>query len=253
MPTAIERASGWKVPRKKKAGSCENHGIRPRRTRMTDNEATRLIERWFAKHDDGEFGPGRRVRRWFPYSVVGPTTDGAPIVFTTKPSVVLAAMDQDEVADGPGVIGRYGLPSRTDLAWMGGIIGARALLFLGDMDPVDLMVFALLRTSLSARQVTFVGVNDALLEAAGLSATTTVSIPLAPSEQQSLTLLGNVLPDLCDTVGRDCARLLEQGRKIELEGVRSCRQGVAAIGRLVGVRGHPQPRKVRQKKKGGRK
>jgi len=198
-----------------------------------DNDPTRLIEGWFAKHDDGEFGPSMRVRRSFPYSVVGPTTDGAPIVFTTKPSVVLAAIDQDEVADGPGVIGRYGLPSRTDLDWIGGIIGARELLFLGDMDPVDLMVFAWLRSSLCPKQVTCAGVNDVLLEAAGLSATTSASLPLAASEQQSLTLLRKVLPDLGDTVGRECARMLEQGRKIELEGVRSSREGVAAIARSV--------------------
>jgi hypothetical protein len=204
---------------------------------MVDNDPARLIEGWFAKHDDGEFGPSRRVRRSFPYSVLGPTTDGAPIVFTTKPSVVLAAIDQEEVADGPGVIGRYGLPSRTDLDWIDRIIGARALLFLGDMDPVDLMVFAWLRSSLHPKQVTFAGINDALLEAARLSATTPLSIPLAASEQQSLTLLRSVLPDLGDTVGRDCARLLEQGRKIELEGVRSGREGVEAIARAVRFRG----------------
>jgi hypothetical protein len=204
---------------------------------MVDNEATRLIERWFAKHNDGEFGPGIRVGRSFPYSVVGPATDGAPVVFTTKPSVVLAATDQDEVADGTGVIGRYGLPSLRDLDWIGRIVGARTVLFLGDMDPADLMVFAWLRNSLCASQFTFTGVNDALLEAAGLSATTPLSLPLAASEQQSMTLLRTVLPDLADTVGRDCARMLEQGRKIELEAVRSSPGGLPAIARAVGIRG----------------
>ncbi len=199
-----------------------------------DNDPTRLIERWFAKHDDGEFGPSMRVRRWFPYSVVGPATEGTPIVFTTKPSVVLAAIDRGEVTAGPGVIGRYGLPSPTDLGWISGMIGPRELLFLGDMDPVDLMVFAWLRTRLSPKQVTFVGVNDALLEAAKISSTTTISLLLAASEQQSLTLLRNVLPDLGNTVGRNCVRMLEQGRKIELEGLASSRKGVAAIVRLVG-------------------
>ncbi len=201
-----------------------------------ESDPTRLIEDWFASHDDGEFVAATRAR---PYSVVGPTTDGRPIVFTTKPSTVLPALYPDEEADGPGVIGRYGLPSRTDLGWIAALIGSRELLFLGDMDPVDLVVFAWLRSSLSPRQVTFAGVNDALLEAAGLSETPAVAMPLAPSEQQSLALLRKVLPDLGHTVGPNCARLLEQGHKIELEGVKSGRHGVASIAQSAGARRLP--------------
>ena len=199
-----------------------------------DNDATRLIEAWFAENEDGEYVSGTRAR---PFSVVGPTTDGAAIVFTTKPGVVVAALCPGAEADGPGVIGRCGLLSRTDLDWIGGMIGTRELLFLGDMDPADLMVFAWLRSSLGPRRVTFAGVNDALLEAAGLSATTALGIPLVPSEQRSLTVLRRVLPEIASTVGPNCARMLEQGRKIELEGVKSSREGVAAIVQSVGLRG----------------
>ena len=217
------------------------------------NDVVRLTEEWFTTHDDGEFASGTRAH---PYSVVPPATDAGRIVFTTKPSTVLAAIGQGKVADESGVIGRYGLPSRTDLDWISGMIARREFLFLGDMDPVDLMVFAWLRSGLSPKQVTFAGINDALLEAAGLSSTTTILIPLAPSEQQALTILRDVLPDLGDTVGVNCVRMLEQGRKIELEALGSSRTGMAAIARLVGVRkragGPPQRGGGATRRAGGR-
>lgn len=193
----------------------------------------RVIERWFTKHEDGEFAFGPRGNA---YSIIGPTTARAPFVFTTKPRIV-SALYEKEAAPACGVIGRPGLPSRSDLAWIGRLVGTRKLLFLGDMDPADLMMFAWARAGLHPTHVTFAGVNDALLKASGVATTGAFAIPLAESEQASLALLGEVVPDLARVVGRNCVQLLEAGRKIELEVLRGSRKGQAAMARALGFRG----------------
>jgi len=198
-----------------------------------DNGVVQLIETWFAEHDnDGDFASGIST---LPYSVIGPTIDGGRVIFATKQRVVSTIVDERKVSDEFGMIARYGLPGETDLHWIRKLIGPRELLFLGDMDPVDLMVFAWLRARLRPKHVIHIGVNDALLAALRISSTKTLSIPCGPSEQQSLALLKKVLPDLRKTVGTNCAQMLERGAKIELDGIGRDRKHRVAIARVVGA------------------
>ena len=67
------------------------------------------------------------------------------VLFTTKPAIVSTVIEKCDAARDFGMIGRYGLPSVADLPWIRTMVGSRELFFLGDMDPVDLMVFAWLR------------------------------------------------------------------------------------------------------------
>lgn len=115
---------------------------------MQSNTAT-LIEAWFTEHNqDGEFvWDGRAV----PYSIVGPSSHVERMVLTTKPLIVSIAIGK--ASERVGMIGRYGLPQVSDLSWIRSIVGQRPLLFLGDMDPVDLMVFAWLRIHLLSRAI----------------------------------------------------------------------------------------------------
>lgn len=184
----------------------------------------KLIEAWFLEHDgDGEFLAGRRA---CPYSLIGSVGAAARIIYTTKPSIVCAAM-----APAPppsiGIVGRYGLPSKADLIWIRKLIARQQLLFLGDMDPVDLLVFAWLRASLHPTRIGYLGINDAFLGSLRLSSTRSIYGRCAPSEVESRVLLRQVFPDLRETLGRRNAELLERGHKVELDVIVSTRRSVA--------------------------
>lgn len=182
------------------------------------------ISAWFAEHDDdGEFALGTRA---LPFSVIRPAGAAAPVLLTTKPSVVMPIIDR-EARHGFGMIGRYGLPDEADLRWILKVIGRHPLFFLGDMDPVDLMVFAWLRAVLRPRPVTYLGVNDDFFKALELPSTGSFSIPCGPSERESLAFLKRVFPDLTEKVGHKCAEMLDRGEKIELEVIAGNRQKAA--------------------------
>ncbi len=198
------------------------------------DDVAELIDAWFAKREDDGFVRGGTD---VPYSVIGPSTEAERIIFTTKPMIVSLALSDQEMLDQMGIIGRPGLPTRTDLDWISLMIGQRELLFLGDMDPVDLMVFAWLRATLPGKHVGFLGISDSLLKAASIPLTTTYFLSCAPSEQQSLAFLRKVLPELTKTVGSDCADMLQRGRKRELEGIGDRRTRARVIAQAVSQRG----------------
>jgi hypothetical protein len=188
------------------------------------NDPAALIEAWFAEHDgDGEFQkPSPAVA----FSVIVPSSSAGRIVYTTKPRVVSTVIEQSEVPGELGMVGRYGLPGEADARWLSGMVGPGGLSFLGDMDPVDLMIFFWLRERLSPGRIGYSGLNDALLDALGIVSTDLVAIPLAPSERRAIAFLRGLFPDLRETVGPRCAQILEQGRKIELEVMLQSKHGL---------------------------
>ncbi len=86
--------------------------------------------------------------------------------------------------------------------------------FLGDCDPFDLLVFAWLRQHLTIR---FLGTSDAVVSALGVDVTERITIPFPVEEQRAMSLVGEIWPDFAKSVGPQCARLLDGGRKLELE------------------------------------
>jgi hypothetical protein len=182
-------------------------------------ELPRKIEEWYDHFgEDVEFV---RCGRAEAFSVVGPSqTEANPIyVYATKPHCILAAKREYPEFDAVGLISRTGLPSTDDVGWIRNLLAQRELVFLGDMDPVDLLVFAWLRAYLDHSQVTHLGVSDSYLNQLGIELPESFIISCAPSEKQSLSFLESVLPDYRALVGPDCATLLDDGRKIELEAV----------------------------------
>ncbi len=115
--------------------------------------------------------------------------------------------------------GRFGLPDEADLPWICQLAGTRELLFLGDMDPVDLLVFAWLRAKLHPREIKHLGINDSFLMELGVRAAEARLIPCAVSERESLAFLQEVVPQIRETVGDDCNRILDRGEKIEIEAI----------------------------------
>lgn len=186
-----------------------------------------LIEAWFAEHsDDGDFVYERKPS---PYSVIGPSTPAGRIVFATKPSPVASAIHECAACSGIGMIGHYGLPSDLDVAWIRRVVAEHELLFLGDMDPVDLMIFAWLRARLQPKQIVHLGINDSYLAKLDVYLPESFLMQFSASERKSFPLLKKVFPDFRETVGEKCALTLERGRKIELDAIISATQSVAEI------------------------
>lgn len=189
------------------------------------------IDDWFAERDgDGEFA---RHSRGVAYLIVGPITDGGRAILTTKPRIFAAALgelgsSEREVRD-VSMVGRYGLPAADDLKWIRAVLGDARPLFLGDMDPVDLLIYAWLKAQAEMQDIEYMGVHDRLLCALGISFERCVTCSCLPSECDSLDLLVHVLPGLREFVGADCYSALENGQKIELESL------VSATGNPVAV------------------
>lgn len=147
-------------------------------------DSASLIEAWFERHDgDGEFA---RHGRMLPYTFVAPASDASTIVYTTKPAAVLAAVG-DKLPPPLGIVGRRGLPGASDPAWIRCLVGEGELRFLGDLDPVDLMVFAWLRWRLHPTPVAYLGVGDACLPRSRNICPRRITFPARPrSENRSI-------------------------------------------------------------------
>jgi hypothetical protein len=117
------------------------------------------------------------------------------------------------------MIGGYGLPNVDDVKRLVNLPETTRLWFLGDLDPVDLMIFAWLRAKLPFRKVAHLGVGDALLSALNANIAEFPNNVVSPSEKLSLPTLCQAFPDVRETVGSQCFDLLFGGYKIELEAV----------------------------------
>jgi len=202
---------------------------------MTRDPAT-LIEEWFLTHNgDGEF---YRPDSSTPYTVITPSKLNTQIVFCTKPAIVSRLFDGNSPSDVTGIIGRCGLPYVPDLRWVRRIAGGRRIVFLGDMDPVDLMIFAWLRIHLTHKRIAFLGIGDVLLKCMRLPLSSTNTIPLAPSEGRAVGHLAVVLPKFHHIIGPKCSRLIKGGYKVEVEALmgsgsrtgRALRRAIARLG-----------------------
>jgi hypothetical protein len=115
-------------------------------TLLAGINVTNIIERieaWFVAHEDGEFVCCHRGQ---PFQVVGRSQESRCAIYTTKPQLILQLLDgvvNDAVQC--GLIGRYGLPNDLGAGSVLSLLYDLDVHFIGDMDPVDLMIFAWLR------------------------------------------------------------------------------------------------------------
>jgi hypothetical protein len=124
-----------------------------------------------------------------------------------------------------GLIARGGLPRESDVAWLRTLVGTRNLIFLGDLDPPDLLVFAWLR----ACRISHFGVNDAYLAQLRAVIPDSFTIQLSPTETAAMPLVGTALPDMQQLLGSKSTQTLNSGRKIEIEAVVSSLGGFARL------------------------
>ena len=168
------------------------------------------IRKWFADHDDGEF---TIPPVGSPYSVAQAASASHCVVYCTKPRLLLTRLGQGFAAP-LAVIGRSGLPNDYDVAWLESFVANRRFVFLGDADPVDLLIFAWLRSRL---EISFAGLNDSLLDECRVELSERSAIPLSSAEIAGISLLREELPEAATLLGSRCAATLEFGHKYELE------------------------------------
>lgn len=192
---------------------------------MTRNPAF-LIHDWFLRHPtDLDF---ITVGHAAPYSVIGPWTDASLVLYTTKPNAILHDIKNQDWTSRFALIGRCGLPNAEDLDWINAIRKSRQLVFLGDLDPPDLMIYQWLK-SLSGGSVLFLGVSDFLIDALGTPYSDSFLMALSDKELESFELLADVYPDFRETVGPQCAAILDRQRKLEVEAIVSANKGNESV------------------------
>lgn len=168
------------------------------------------IRQWFLDHNDGELIV---APRGFPYSMIPPTSKSQPILYSTKPSTMLGVLDAAENTQ-LGFVGHNGLPHESEFELLRASLQGHTLLYLGDADPCDLLIFAWLRTRCVA---SFCGLSDSLLARCGVVIDERITIPMNQSEVDSMPFLAECLPEFERLIGPQCSALLNSGRKMELE------------------------------------
>lgn len=121
---------------------------------------------------------------------------------------------------------RYGMPTRGFLRMLRAMAKHwnTGVLFVGDLDPLDLGVYWALRESLNAiaRPIAFGGIDDGWLTLCERRLKPkfgfhNVTIRMSAFERKHLAAVESAL-DIERTVGARAAALLRSGRKLELEG-----------------------------------
>ena len=174
------------------------------------------ITSFFLSCEEGDFVIHPRD---VPYEFIGADRDGGRVLYSTKLNALLGHLSavSHPVPEQIAVVGRYGLPSPLDKEWMTRLFADRAMFFLGDLDPVDLLVYSWLRRWI-APQLVLVGVSDELLDRLDIALEDVPSMACSREEIDSLPFVNKTLSDLEELIGPKCLRLLNGGRKVETEG-----------------------------------
>lgn len=189
----------WRQPR--------DHCRSGPKTLMVNNLAA-SIEKWFVDQEDEFVNYGSD---FLSYKHPGVAT-AQILVYTTKYHALTRVNTKLFGAD-VSILGRPGLPRLEDLQSIDAT--TRRLIFLGDADPPDLLIFAWLRAHLS---IEFLGVNDQFLQNYFTGSLDRTHISLSESELASRSFLAQIMPDYSALLGPYCSTLLANGFKIELEG-----------------------------------
>lgn len=120
-------------------------------------------------------------------------------------------------------LARYGLPTPQYLEEIR-LHTARyrlPLMFVGDLDPLDLTIFSILRKAMPAH---YLGIDDSWVALAdahrrGGKSVQSCMFLMGDQEREHWSIARRLLPDLEQLIGPRCLSFLESGAKLEIEGV----------------------------------
>lgn len=145
----------------------------------------------------------------------------APDVVTYAPKLNAMLRRTSPVLDARHAMlgGHYGLASRGICDLVRAVsCGARAFRFVGDLDPLDLTIYCGLRAY--AARFEWHGVSDVWLRAAertNPAFTAHASMPMSSFEREHWSALRRAFGEVEAAVGPASVRLLDSGRKLELD------------------------------------
>jgi hypothetical protein len=128
-----------------------------------------------------------------------------------------------------GMIGRWGLPNDNEIEGFRAISQGRQILFLGDLDPTDLLVFMWLRQKLSEGEIVYWGIGDRYLDSIGHDLGEIPHLVCSDNEQLAYSLAADLSPELPLLLGPQCAAAIADGKKVELDAVVSVAGGVHGV------------------------
>jgi hypothetical protein len=187
---------------------------------MTTPDDCDRIRRVFDRFEGGEFVQHGDEA---PYADVPANGQMGPLVYCTKRSVLPEASRREPAFVPFDALTKAGLPSESERATLvQRLLAERQVFFLGDLDPPDLLIYAWLRGAAPDANIAYLGIDDRTLQEAGLLQDDRVlesaTQSLSPEEREALPLTAPFLPaPLEELVGPSSARVLQSGRKIELE------------------------------------
>lgn len=201
----------------------------------TQQECATQIKQYFAEHaESGEFC---MLPREEPFRVVGYADAPTVLIYTTKCSLITRHCSSGmAIPDSIAMVGRTGLPAVSDLAWIQHLAGTARIAFLGDLDVVDLMIYAWLDLNATWAEMQYLGLSDCLLMHMPMDPLEAPAISTSSEELEGKPLLISVLPNLAQLVGPKCWSILDEDRKIEIEGALSMDSGrfLASVFQLAG-------------------
>ncbi len=161
-----------------------------------------------------------------PFSVLPSRREPRQVLFTTKPSGVLGFHLTELAGEDTTCVWRYGVTSSAEWTRLRTErdLGATVLSFIGDLDPLDLAVFASLDagTSRHEMKVVHLGVDEEWVRLCvkylAANCRTVPTIEMSPFEIAAYRALRELPGALPASVGQRCRALLEAGQKLELEG-----------------------------------
>ena len=172
---------------------------------------TNVLREEVALFDDGEVTSQDRS---FPFAVVPPLDNENTVLYVTKWTAIQRISESSLNSMNCGVVARYGLPKVEDIFWIKEFANDRKLLFLGDCDPFDLLVYHAIS---KVFEVEYVGVSDRLLTLWDVDIDKNITISLVDAEVEALEYLLARNPQLESLLGTECYRMLREGRKMEIE------------------------------------
>src|SRR5262245_40675597 len=189
---------------------------------MIDSCAER-IEAWFDNpaNEEGDF-----FRGWNAYWLRSPRANTGRVLYLTKQHVLSRIFETATEDLDIGYICFPGLPLRADAAWLTAFVGNRRLIFFGDLDPADVMIFAWLRARLPAANVIHFGLNDGMQQRIGYSMPSNCQIRLNTPERNAVANIEQFVPDMRDLLGPNAFDVWQNGFKFEVETLLSYLVGV---------------------------
>lgn len=176
--------------------------------------AARILQ-WVSTHQDEDVVINRRL---VPYSVIIPRKHCSSIIYSTKPHVVMHYLPSILGTSGCGLVGRYGFPDVDECTWLLKLTGRGFMLYIGDLDPIDLLVFRLLRHFLKGR-IRYVGIGDTAIGVINETSLKRCKQRCSNNESETFHEFIDVLLPLTSEVGQRSFGIINDGNKIELESI----------------------------------